>query len=352
MIPTAAYAAQSPTASLAPFAIQRRDVGPHDVQIEILFCGVCHTDVHVARGEWVSTFPVVPGHEIVGRVAAVGAHVSRHKVGDVVGVGCLVDSCRSCPDCQEGLEQFCATRTLTYNAPDRVSGGHTFGGYSRRVVVDENFVLRIPPNLDLAGAAPLLCAGITTYSPLRHWKVGPGMRVGVVGLGGLGHMAVKLARAMGADVTVLTTSPGKAADALALGASEVIISSDADQMAAKANSFDFILNTVAAAVDLNPYLALLRRDGTMTMLGVPGEPNPPVLIRSLLSARRSLAASPIGGLPETQEMLDFCGEHGITADIEMIDMADINTAYERMLKGDVKYRFVIDLATLPEQAAA
>jgi uncharacterized zinc-type alcohol dehydrogenase-like protein len=343
-----AYAAQSATTPLAPFAFERREPGPHDVQIDITYCGVCHSDLHTARGEWGGViFPCVPGHEIVGRVAAVGGHVSRFKEGDLVGVGCLVDSCQHCASCAEGLEQFCENGwTGTYNSPEQGTGANTYGGYSNRIVVSDKFVLRMPENLDPAAAAPLLCAGITTYSPLRHWKVGPGQTVGVVGLGGLGHMGVKLAAAMGARVVLFTTSPGKEADALRLGASEVVLSKDPTQMAAQANRFDFILNTVAAPMDLDPYLIALKRDGTMVLVGAPASPHQSPGVFNLIMGRRSLAGSLIGGLPETQEMLDFCGEHGITSDIEMIRIQDIDAAYDRMLKGDVKYRFVVDMASL------
>ena len=341
------YAALSPTDRLAPFQFERRQVGPHDVQIDILYCGVCHSDLHTARNEWNNTlYPSVPGHEIVGRVAAVGAHVSKFKVGDLAGVGCMVDSCRHCSSCEEGLEQYCDTGfTGTYNGP--VFGGdNTYGGYSDKIVVSEQFVLRITHQENLAAVAPLLCAGITTYSPLRQWKVGPGQKVGVAGLGGLGHMAVKIARAMGAHVVLFTTSPDKKADALRLGANEVVISKNPDQMSAHANSFDFILNCIAAPHNLDAYLSLLKRDGTMTLVGAPAEPHPSPDVFNLIFKRRRLAGSLIGGIAETQEMLDFCAEHNIVSDIEMIRIDDINEAYERMLKGDVKYRFVIDMASL------
>ena len=345
---THAYAAQDAKSPLAPFEYQTRELRDHDVQIEVLYCGVCHSDLHQARNEWHNTvYPVVPGHEIVGRVTAVGAHGHKYKVGDLVGVGCMVDSCRTCPSCQEGLEQYCEEGFVgTYNGKDRISGETTYGGYSTQVVVHEDFVLRIPENLDLAATAPLLCAGITTYSPLSHWKVGPGKKVGIVGLGGLGHMGVKIAHAMGAHVVLFTTSPSKVEDGKRLGADEVVISKDADQMAQHTNSFDFILNTVAAQHDLNPFLSLLRRDGTMTLVGVPEHEHPSPQVLNLIYKRRSLAGSLIGGIQETQEMLDFCGKHNITSDIELIDVKDINTAYERMLKSDVKYRFVIDINTL------
>ncbi|WP_417487458.1 NAD(P)-dependent alcohol dehydrogenase [Maricaulis sp.] len=341
------YAAQSADADLAPFSFDRREPGPDEVLIEITHCGVCHSDLHQARNDWKNTaYPCVPGHEIIGTVAAVGASVTRFKAGDTVGVGCLVDSCGTCAHCDEGLEQYCDTgATGTYNGrlPD---GSHTYGGYSQKITVKESFVLRIPDTLDRAGAAPLLCAGITTYSPLRHWKVGPGQRVGVVGLGGLGHMAVKLAKAMGAEVVLFTTSPGKVEDAKRLGASEVVISKDREQMKAQRLSLDFILNTVAASHNLNPYLDCLKVNGSLVLVGVPEEAHPSPSVGRLLAKRRSIAGSAIGGIAETQEMLDFCAKHGIHSDIEMIAMADINEAYERMLKSDVKYRFVIDMATL------
>ena len=342
-----AYSATAATAALAPATISRREPGPGDVQIEILFCGVCHSDLHTVRNEWGGTvYPCVPGHEIVGRITAVGADVTKFAVGQLAGVGCLVDSCRTCPSCQAGLEQFCEKGfTLTYNSPDRHLGGVTFGGYSQSVTVTQDFVLRIPDNLSLAAAAPLLCAGITTYSPLRHWKVGPGQKVGIVGLGGLGHMGVKFARAFGAQVVLFTTSPGKAEDAKRLGAHEVVVSTRPEEMARHAGSFDFILDAVSAVHDLNAYLMLLKRDGTMTLVGAPEKPSA-VASFPLIFGRRRLAGSLIGGLAETQEMLDFCGQHGITCDIELIRMDQINTAYERMLKSDVKYRFVIDLASL------
>lgn len=343
-----AYAAQTASSPLAPFEITRRALGPEDVQITILYCGVCHSDLHTARNEWHNTlYPSVPGHEIVGRVVAVGERVGHFKVGDLAGVGCMVDSCGHCASCAEGEEQYCENGfTGTYNGPD-ADGGNTYGGYSHSIVVKESFVLHIKHNeKDLAAVAPLLCAGITTYSPLRHWRVGPGMKVGIVGLGGLGHMGVKIAHAMGAQVVLFTTSPSKAADGRRLGADEVCLSSDPAQMAAHAGSLDFILNTVAAPHRLDDYLQLLRRDGTMTLIGVPEHPHPPPNVFSLIMKRRSLAGSLIGGIRETQEMLDFCARHGIVSDIEMIRMDYINTAYERMLKSDVKYRFVIDMATL------
>ena len=352
MIKTHGYAALTAKDALAPFTFERRAPGLKDVQIDILYCGVCHSDLHTARDEWHMTqFPSVPGHEIVGRVTAVGAEVTGFKVGDLAGVGCMVDSCKHCASCDEGLEQYCENGfTGTYNGP-LFGGPNTYGGYSDNIVVREDFVLRIAPGQNLAAVAPLLCAGITTYSPLRHWKVGPGQKVGIVGLGGLGHMGVKLAHAMGAHVVLFTTSPGKTADALRLGADEVVVSRDKDAMAKHANSFDFILNTVAAPHDLDAFTGLLKRDGTMTLVGAPAEPHPTPSVFNLVFKRRAIAGSLIGGVAETQEMLDFCAEHGIVSDIEMIAMADINDAYERMLKGDVKYRFVIDMATLKAASA-
>jgi uncharacterized zinc-type alcohol dehydrogenase-like protein len=341
------YAAHSAKESLAPFTFERREVGAKDVQIEILFCGVCHSDLHTARNEWQNTvYPVVPGHEIVGRVTAIGADVKSFKVGDLAGVGCLSDSCRVCPDCADGLEQYCDQGIFTYNSPDKHTGKMTYGGYSNQIITDEHFVLRIPIKLDLAAVAPLLCAGITTYSPLRHWKVGAGSKVGIVGLGGLGHMAVKLAHAMGAHVVLFTTSASKIEDAKRLGANEVVISKNPDEMKKHLKSFDFILNTVAASHNLDVFTELLKRDGTMCLNGVPEFPHPSPSIFNLIFKRRQIAGSLIGGIKETQEMLDFCAEHNITSDIEIIAIKDINQAYERMLKGDVKYRFVIDMASL------
>jgi len=346
------YAAHSHTSPLAAFRFERRSPGPKDVLIEILYCGVCHSDLHQVRNEWNgTTFPIVPGHEILGRVASVGAEVSKFKAGDVVGVGCLVDSCRTCPDCREGLEQFCPAGVYTYNSHDPHTGTMTYGGYSDRLVVDQDFVLRIPDNLDPAAAAPLLCAGITTYSPLRHWGVGKGQKVGIVGLGGLGHMGIKFAHAFGAEVVLFTTSPGKEADARRLGADQVVISKDAGQMKRHLTSFDFILNTVAAPHNLDAYLTLLKRDGTMCQVGLPDSPHPSPFVGNLIFKRRSLAGSLIGGLGETQEMLDFCAAHDIVSDIEQIPIQDINAAYERMLKSDVKYRFVIELASLSRERA-
>lgn len=343
---TKAFSTASATSPLVAAVIERRNPTATDVQIEILYCGVCHSDLHFARNEWHFTqYPAVPGHEIVGRVTAVGSGVKKFKLGDTVGVGCLVDSCRSCAHCREGLEQFCPEMVMTYGSMDKHLGRPTLGGYSQSIVVTEEFVLRMPANLDLAAAAPLLCAGITTYSPLRHWKVGAGQKVGIVGLGGLGHMGVKFARAFGAHVVLFTTSSGKTADAKRLGAHEVVLSKDGAQMQAQAGSFDFILDTVSAVHDLNAYLNLLKRDGNLVLVGAPEKPFE-VGAFPLIFSRRSFSGSLIGGLPETQEMLDFCGKHNITADIEMIRMDQINTAYERMLKSDVKYRFVIDLASL------
>lgn len=349
-IQTNGYAAQSETSELTPFKFERRDPRPSDVVIDILYCGICHSDIHSARNEWHgSTYPVVPGHEIVGRVTAVGKNVHKHKVGDLVGVGCLVDSCRSCESCDDGLEQYCNNGgTWTYNSQDKIGGTPhpmTFGGYSDKITVDEHFVLRMPENLDPAAAAPLLCAGITTYSPLKHWKVGPGQKVGVIGLGGLGHMAVKLAHAMGAHVVMITTSPKKGEDAKKLGADEVLLSTDADAMQAAQNSFDFLLNTIPVGHDVDPYMMLLKRDATMVFVGAI-EPFTQVNGKYFIYRRRSMAGSLIGGLAETQEMLDFCGKHNITCDIEEIDIKDINKAYERTIKSDVKYRFVIDMASL------
>lgn len=353
-MPTArAYAARSATDPLAPLSIDRRDPTPTDVEIEILFCGVCHSDLHQVRNEWKNTiYPCVPGHEIVGRVKRVGSAVTKFKPGDLASVGCLVDSCRQCSECREGLEQYCKPGpTFTYNSPDKHAPGgkgHTFGGYSERIVVDEAFTLRVPPNLDPAGAAPLMCAGITTYSPLRRWGVGPGSRVGVVGLGGLGHMAIKFSHALGASTALFTTSPGKAEDARRFGADDVIISRDKDLMSRHGESFDFIIDTVAAPHDLDVYLQMLKRDGTLCLVGAPEHPHPSPTVFNLIFRRRSIAGSLIGGLRETQEMLDFCGKHNIVCDIELIPIQKINEAYERMLRSDVKYRFVIDMASLKE----
>ncbi len=348
-----AYAAQSGSTPLAPFSFERREPHANDVAIDILYCGVCHSDLHTARGEWGGVvFPAVPGHEIVGRVSAVGADVTKFKEGDMVGVGCMVDSCRHCEPCKHGLEQYCEEGMVgTYNGQDRTTAENTYGGYSDKITVREEFVLRIPEGLDPKAAAPLLCAGITTYSPLRHWKVGPGSKVGVVGLGGLGHMAVKLAHAMGAEVTLFTTSPGKEADAKRLGASHVVISKDANAMKAVGETLDLIVNTVAAPLDLDPYIAALKLDGTMVLVGAPASPHQSPGVFPFLMKRRSMAGSLIGGIPETQEMLDFCAEKGVASDIEVIPMQDIEAAYARMLKGDVKYRFVIDMQTLKDEAA-
>ncbi|NNG23473.1 NAD(P)-dependent alcohol dehydrogenase [Telluria aromaticivorans] len=343
-----AYGAYAGDQPLEPIAITRRAPGAHDVQIDIAFCGVCHSDLQQVRGEWAGTvFPCVPGHEIVGRVASVGAQVSSFRPGDLVGVGCLVDSCRQCADCEEGLENYCDNMTGTYNFPTADAPGHTLGGYSEQIVVHERYVLRVRhPEAQLAAVAPLLCAGITTYSPLRHWQAGPGKKVGIVGIGGLGHMGIKLAHAMGAHVVAFTTSESKRKDAGLLGADEVVVSRDPAAMSAHAQSLDLIINTVAAPHDLDVFMALLKRDGTMTLVGVPAEPHPSPAVFTLVGKRRSLAGSMIGGIPETQEMLDFCAEHGIVADIEMIRADQINAAYERMFEGDVKYRFVIDSSTL------
>lgn len=344
---TRAYAAQAPDARLAPFQIERRELRPRDVKFEILYCGVCHSDLHMARNEWGQTiFPVVPGHEMVGRVTAVGGKVTKFRSGDLVGVGCLVDSCRECSNCRKGLEQYCTVGSvLTYSGRDRTSGDITYGGYSKQNVVHEDFVLRVSDKLPLAQVAPLLCAGITTYSPLRHWKVGKGHKLGVVGLGGLGHMGVKFGAAFGAEVTLLSTSPGKEADARRLGAHKFALTRDAEQLKGLAGYFDFILDTVSAKHDYNQYLGLLATDGVMMCVGAPPVPAE-VGLFTLMGGRRSLAGSGIGGLPETQEMLDYCAKHGISSDIELIDIEYINEAYERMLKSDVRYRFVIDMASL------
>lgn len=343
-----AYGAQASDRPLESMDIARRVPGAHDVQIAVAYCGVCHSDIHQVRSEWAGTlYPCVPGHEIVGRVASVGAHVSGFKPGDLVGVGCIVDSCKHCEDCDAGLENYCDQMVGTYNGPTPDAPGHTLGGYSQQIVVHERYVLRIRhPEAQLAAVAPLLCAGITTYSPLRHWKVKPGHKVGVVGIGGLGHMGIKIAHSMGAHVVALTTSESKREAALALGATEVVVSRHAEEMAAHAKSFDFILNTVAAPHDLDPFIGLLKRDGTMTLVGAPATPHPSPQVFGLIMKRRTLAGSMIGGIPETQEMLDFCAERGIVADIEMIRADEINEAYDRMLKGNVKYRFVIDSASL------
>ncbi|SFH61815.1 uncharacterized zinc-type alcohol dehydrogenase-like protein [Nitrosospira sp. Nsp14] len=349
MFNSKAYAAASATSPLADTTIARRDPTEHDVQIEILFCGICHSDLHSVRNEWSefmpTVYPIVPGHEIVGRVTITGSAVTKYKTGDLVAVGCLVDSDRTCPQCKAGLENFCPELRFTFNSPDKYLGGMTYGGYSDSIVVDEHFVLRVPSNLDLAGAAPLLCAGITTYSPMRHWGVKKGKKVGVVGLGGLGHMAVKIAHALGAYVVVFTTSPNKKEDALRLGADEVVVSRNADEMKKHAGSFEFILDTVSAAHDINAYINLLGVDGNLTIVGVLPKPLE-VAAFGLISGRRTLSGSFIGGLRETQEMLDFCGTHNITADVEVIPIQKVNEAYERLLKSDVKYRFAIDMASL------
>jgi uncharacterized zinc-type alcohol dehydrogenase-like protein len=342
-----AFGTEAAEAPLEKLNIKRRTPTPHDVELEILYCGVCHSDLHTARNEWHGTiYPCVPGHEIVGRVAGVGEHVKKFKVGDLAGVGCMVDSCRECDYCKEGLEQYCmAGNTGTYNSPDKNFGTQTYGGYSESIVVDEAFVLRIPDNLDLAATAPLLCAGITTYSPLRHWKVGAGQKVGIIGIGGLGHMGVKLAKAMGAEVIVFTTSPSKIEDAKRLGADDVVLSNDEGQMQRYAGKLHFVIDAVSAQHDINAYLNLLRVDGSLALVGAPEHPLP-VAAFSLIPYRRNFAGSMIGGIAETQEMLDFCGTHGIVSDIELIDIAQVNEAYERLLKGDVRYRFVIDMASL------
>jgi len=351
MTTTKAYAAHSATTPLAPFTFERREPRANDVEIEILYSGVCHSDLHQARDEWGgSIFPMVPGHEIVGRVTRVGADVKGFKPGDLAGVGCMIDSCLSCLSCDDGQEQYCEHGFVgTYNAKEK-DGSIAQGGYADRIVVRQEFVLHVSDKLDLKGVAPLLCAGITTWSPLRHWKVGKGHKVGIVGLGGLGHMGVKFARALGAHVVVFTTSPSKVEDAKRLGAHEVVVSKDAAQMAAHTNSFNFILNTVAAPHSMEPFLNLLKQDGTLTLVGVPSAPHPAMHPFPLIMKRRSIAGSLIGGIKETQEMLDFCAEHNITSDIELIPIQEINTAYERMLKSDVKYRFVIDIATLNKAA--
>jgi alcohol dehydrogenase (NADP+) len=349
---TKAYSAASATSPLASTTIPRRDPTDRDVRIEILFCGICHSDLHAVRNEWSSimptVYPIVPGHEIVGHVTKVGSAVTKHKPGDLAAVGCMVDADGTCPECRAGLEQFCPNLTLTYNGPDKHLGGVTYGGYSDTVVVDERFVLRVPSNLDCAGAAPLLCAGITTYSPMRHWGVTKGKKVGVVGLGGLGHMGVKFAYALGAHVVVFTTSPNKKEDALRLGADEVVVSRNANEMQKHTGSFDFILDAVSADHDINAYINLLRRDGNITLVGAPEKPLA-VSAFGLLMRRRSLSGSPIGGIHETQEMLDFCGAHNITADVEVIPIQKVNEAYERLLKSDVKYRFSIDMASLKSE---
>ena len=347
-----AYSAASATAPMASTTIPRRDANENDVQIEILFCGICHSDLHSVRNEWSefmpTVYPIVPGHEIVGRVTEVGLAVTKFKPGDLAAVGCMVDSDGTCPECRAGFENFCPNMTLTFNSPDKHLGGVTYGGYSESIVVDQRFVLRVPSNLKLAGTAPLLCAGITTYSPMRRWGVTKGKKAGVVGLGGLGHMAVKLAHAFGAHVVVFTTSPNKKEDALRLGADEVVISRNADEMQKHAESFDFILDAVSADHDINAYINLLRRDGNLTIVGAPPKPLG-VSAFGLIMRRRSFSGSNIGGIAETQEMLDFCGKHNITADVEVIPVQKVNEAYERLLKSDVKYRFSIDMASLKSE---
>jgi uncharacterized zinc-type alcohol dehydrogenase-like protein len=344
-----AYSATGATSSMASTKIARRDPTENDVQVEILFCGICHSDLHSVRNEWSefmpTVYPIVPGHEIVGRVSRVGSAVSKFKPGDLAAVGCLVDSDGTCSECKAGFEQFCPNLTLTFNSPDKHLGGVTYGGYSESVVVDQKFVLRVPPNLKLAGIAPLLCAGITTYSPMRHWGVSKGKKAGVVGLGGLGYMGVKFAHALGAQVVVFTTSANKKEDALRLGADEIVVSRDVNEMQKHAESFDFILDTVSADHDINAYLNLLRRDGSLTIVGAPPTPLG-IYAFSLIMRRRSFAGSNIGGIAETQDMLDFCGKHNITADVEVIPIQKVNEAYERLLKSDVKYRFSIDMASL------
>lgn len=342
-----AFAAKNATTPLGPFEIKRRDPGENDIEIDILYCGVCHSDLHLVRNEWQNTeYPIVPGHEIVGRVTKTGKNVSGFKTGDLAAIGCMVDSCRNCPDCKEGLEQYCNNTTYTYNSPDQHMGGMTYGGYSTKIVVDKDFVLKISGNLDAAATAPLLCAGITTYSPLRYWRIGKGNKVGIVGLGGLGHMGIKLAHAMGAHVILFTTSPGKIEDAKRLGADEVVISKNPDEMQKYTLALDFILNTVAAPHNLDAYMELLKRDGEMCLVGLPDHPHPSPNVGNLIFKRRHLGGSLIGGIRETQEMLDFCAKHNIVSDIEIIPMQKINEAYERMLKSDVKYRFVIDTSSL------
>jgi uncharacterized zinc-type alcohol dehydrogenase-like protein len=352
MYKSKAYSAASQTAPLAGDTIARREPTKRDVQIEILFCGVCHSDLHAVRDEWnefmPTVYPIVPGHEIVGRVMDVGSAVTKYKAGDLVGVGCMVAADLTCNECKADYEQFCPNRILTYNSPDEHLGGVTYGGYSESIVVDEHFVLRVPTNLDLAGVAPLLCAGITTYSPIRHWGVTKGKKVGVVGLGGLGHMGVKISHALGAHVAVFTTSPDKKEDALRLGADEVIHSRNPAEMEKHAGTFDFILDTVSAQHDINSYLSLLTRDGNLTLVGAPPEPLN-VAAFSLIGGRHSLSGSAIGGIRETQEMLDFCGEHNITADVEVIPIQKINEAFDRLMKSDVKYRFSIDMSSFSDE---
>lgn len=348
MIQTHGYAVQSASSALEPFAFSRRVPGPKDVHIDILYCGICHTDLHQCRNDWGgSTYPMVPGHEIVGRVKSVGAEVTKLKVGDFAGVGCMVDSCRQCPACQADLEQYCENGTLwTYNSKIPGTNENTFGGYSDQIVVEERFVVKVASTLDLKAAAPLLCAGITTYSPLRHWKIGKGQKVGVIGLGGLGHMGIKFAKAMQAHVVMITTSPEKAKDAMRLGADEVLISRDSAAMTRHAKSFHFLLNTIPTGHDVNPYAQLLKLDGTMVLVGALTALTPPLLGVSIIHGRRSIAGSTIGGMAETQEMFDFCAKHNIVSDVEVIAIQNVNQAFERLLKNDVRYRFVIDMATL------
>lgn len=347
------YAAHDAHSPLVPFTFERRSPGPSDIRVEILYSGICHSDLHQSRDHWGGAlFPMVPGHEIVGRVAEVGANVKKFKVGDYAGVGCMVDSCRHCDNCNADLEQYCFEgATWTYNAKERGSEQLTFGGYSDHIVADERFAVKISPELDLKAVAPLLCAGITTYSPLRHWQVGPGQKVGVIGLGGLGHMGVKFAKAMGAHVVMITTTPEKGQDAKRLGADEVLVSRDKDAMAAHTGSFDFLLNTIPVGHDVNPYVALLKRDATMVLVGALTELEPALRGVNLMFGRKRISGSAIGGMAETQEMMDFCAEHGIVSDVEMVAIQDVNQAYERLLKNDVRYRFVIDMASLPREAA-
>jgi uncharacterized zinc-type alcohol dehydrogenase-like protein len=348
MIQTKGYAVANASAPLAPFSFARRQPGPRDVHIEILYCGICHTDLHQCRNDWGgSIYPLVPGHEIIGRVAAVGPQVTKLKPGDIAGVGCMVDSCRQCDSCKADLEQYCQQGAVwTYNSKDRETGTMTYGGYSNQIVVEERFVVKVPATLDIKAAAPLLCAGITTYSPLRHWKVGPGQKVGVIGLGGLGHMGIKFAKAMGAQVVMVTTSPEKAKDAMRLGADDVLLSRDAAAMARHARSFHFLLNTIPNGHDLNPYAGLLKLDGTMVLVGALTALTPPLMGMNLIHGRRSIAGSAIGGMAETQEMFDFCAQHKIVSDVEVIAIQDVNKAFDRLVKNDVRYRFVIDMSSL------
>jgi alcohol dehydrogenase (NADP+) len=351
------YAAHSPDAPLVPFTFERRTLRPNDVQVAVLYSGVCHSDMHAAHGDWDGTifpdgtvYPIVPGHEVVGRVTAVGKAVTKYKAGDIVGVGTMVDSCHECAACKEGLEPYCLnTPTWTYNSPDRITGDNTHGGYSDLIVVREEFVFGVSHNIEqLPAVAPLLCAGITMWSPLKHWNVGPGKKVGIVGIGGVGHMGVKLAHALGAHVVAFTTSPSKRDDAFRLGADSVVVSTNPEEMAAHAGTFDLIINTVAVSHNLNPFIGLLKRDGTLTLVGIPADPHESPSVAYLIGGRRNLSGSNVGGIPETQELLDFCARHGVVADIEMIRMQDIQTAFARMLKNDVKYRFVIDMASIKE----